>query len=168
MLVFIHFHFVFKYLLLTPHFRSGAFLHLTKSRNVLILCASTAYRASLSAYQKVALLPLKNFLLYKFHPLPVHTNTYSVLGRLQLAPGELVLSVKTQFHQTLTCLALSFRSQASIPNCLIQIDSGTLRYFPFIWLLNISARHNRFSFFIVTEQSVHSPLVMTGLCVKAE
>lgn len=72
-------------------------------------------------------------LLYIFCPLPMQANTLTcpgVLNRLQPAPGELVRSDKTRLHQSLTRLALSFRSHGSLCYCLIQTDSRTLGYFP--------------------------------------
>lgn len=96
----------------------------------------TVHNRSLSGCQRLHLFLCKTLfysLLYKSCPLPVQTNTLScpgVLNRLQPAPGELVRSDKTRLHQSLTRLALSFRSHGSLCYCLIQTDSRTLGYFP--------------------------------------
>lgn len=85
---------------------------------------------------KVAPLSLWNtFLLSSLQLLPPpNADKHAVMSwganRLQPAPGELVRSDKTWLHQSLTRLALSFRSHGSLCYCLIQTDSRTLGYFP--------------------------------------
>lgn len=68
-----------------------------------------------------------------------------VLCRLEPAPAVTKHSLISLWHVS----ALSFRSHASFFYCPIQTDSRDTSIFSFIFLLNILARHNGSTFFMV-------------------